>query len=544
MYRPKSNGGGEFVYELTDHLGNVRATLSNETTVYIATMEDNGAADYTNPRVTEMQYFANQFETQQVDARMNHTLASTAVPAPPYEAVPNPANTSYLHWASGVSPQNVIGAGITMKVETGDQVNLEAWAKFQHNATYTRDATPALMASLASGAFLGLNGLETTLQATQDFTTGIPLMLAGTNSDPATKPYAYLNYIVFDQNFVFKDGGATRVPDAAGFDAGMEISVLPQLVNFAQPIMIGQSGFIYVWVSNESANTQVWWDDLKVTLTGSRVTQATDYYAFGSTMRSQAVPTEPEYRFGMQGAFSEKDDETGWNNFEARNFDPIISRWLIPDRAREFWSPYLGMGNDPIRFIDPDGETIKINGYTYIPGVEYTGKNVFIAATVKSLNRLYQAEQAMGGSIIKELSDSDIELKILKTSSLDLEYKNENRTLGFNPNAGLYTFDGPTSSGKKTGAQSAEIGLIHDVGNPFYYKINGTLEKHFDEKPTLPDYKNLAEQIAVGIETQYLLQINRMFNLNNTIRNNDYGDAFKTISPESTSPQNTLGDRD
>jgi len=29
---------------------------------------------------------------------------------------------------------------------------------------------------------------------------------------------------------------------------------------------------------------------------------------------------------------------------------------------------------------------IKINGYTYVPGVEYTGKNVFMAATVKSLS--------------------------------------------------------------------------------------------------------------------------------------------------------------
>ena len=59
-------------------------------------------------------------------------------------------------------------------------------------------------------------------------------MLAGTSSDLSTKPYAYLNYIVFDQNFTFKDGGAMRVPDAAGFDAGLEIAVQPQRVSIGK----------------------------------------------------------------------------------------------------------------------------------------------------------------------------------------------------------------------------------------------------------------------------------------------------------------------
>jgi RHS repeat-associated protein len=355
VYRTKPNGGGEYVYELTDHLGNVRATMKNETTVFIATMEDNGATDMTNPRVTENEFFKNLFETQQRDTRMNHTLSSAAVPAPNYLTVPDPGNTSYLNWTSGVSPQNIIGPGITLKVETGDQLNLEAWAKFQKNASYTRDATPAAMASLLGTTFVGTNGLESILQATQDFSNGIPMMLAGTSSDPGTKPFAYLNYLVFDKNFVFQDGGAARVPDAAGFDAGMEIAVHPQPVSFTDPIEIHQSGYIYVWVSNESENTKVWWDDLKVTLTGSRVTQATDYYPFGLVMREQTTANELEYRYKYQGQYAEKDDETGWEHFELREFDPIIARWTAVDPKGQFYSPYVGMGNNPVSGVDPDG---------------------------------------------------------------------------------------------------------------------------------------------------------------------------------------------
>ena len=56
-------------------------------------------------------------------------------------------------------------------------------------------------------------------------------------------------------------------------------------------------------------------------------------------------------------------EETGWNSFEARiayadssAYDPVIGRWLSVDPARQFASPYVGMGNNPVVNVDPDGE--------------------------------------------------------------------------------------------------------------------------------------------------------------------------------------------
>ena len=66
--------------------------------------------------------------------------------------------------------------------------------------------------------------------------------------------------------------------------------------------------------------------------------------------------TTESYRFGYQGQFAEKDFETGYNQFEARLYDARIGRWMIPDPAGQFHSPYLGMGNNPVRYVDPDGE--------------------------------------------------------------------------------------------------------------------------------------------------------------------------------------------
>ena len=33
----------------------------------------------------------------------------------------------------------------------------------------------------------------------------------------------------------------------------------------------------------------------------------------------------------------------------------MIGRWLVPDPYGQYWSSYLGMGNNPVSSVDPDG---------------------------------------------------------------------------------------------------------------------------------------------------------------------------------------------
>jgi RHS repeat-associated protein len=61
------------------------------------------------------------------------------------------------------------------------------------------------------------------------------------------------------------------------------------------------------------------------------------------------------YRYGYQGQFAERDEETGWNHFELREYDAASIRWLIPDPMRQYPSPYVAFGNSPIIKVDPDG---------------------------------------------------------------------------------------------------------------------------------------------------------------------------------------------
>lgn len=340
-------GTGMLAYELTDHLGNVRAVLRKETMTYTATMEDNGQADITNPRVQEMQMFENIETVAKEDARFNYT------------ALPGAEYSAYLYWINGGATQNNrMGPAIALKVEKGDTLKMETWVRYKKKVSYSRTATVGMMASLLGGSFAGGVGFEAlgSAQATTEFTEAMNAAGMMTDSDNS-KPYAYLNYLLLDENLNYAGHSWVRVPDAAGFNAGEE--GLPNKhvkMEISTPGAVAtKRGYVYIWLSNESENTEVWFDDFKVSHRQGIVAQATDFGAWGEVLREQKYTTAEDYRFGYQGQFAEKDPETGWNHFELREYDPIVARWTIVDPLRVGFSVYMAMSNNPINRIDRRG---------------------------------------------------------------------------------------------------------------------------------------------------------------------------------------------
>lgn len=94
------------------------------------------------------------------------------------------------------------------------------------------------------------------------------------------------------------------------------------------------------------------------------VTNYADYYPFGMQLPERILNGADGYRYGYQGEFAEKEDpeSTGTtNSFELRLWDARIGRWLTADPYGQYASPYLGMGNNPINGVDPDG--VFFGGY-------------------------------------------------------------------------------------------------------------------------------------------------------------------------------------
>lgn len=94
-----------------------------------------------------------------------------------------------------------------------------------------------------------------------------------------------------------------------------------------------------------------------------------DYYPYGYRLREGGT----RYRTGFQGKYSEFDNETGWNSFDMRMYDSRMARWLSPDPKEQYYSSYVGMGNNPVNGVDKDGaewEKLKADWYRLWHGGE------------------------------------------------------------------------------------------------------------------------------------------------------------------------------
>jgi RHS repeat-associated core domain len=358
-YYPQEDGSTN--YEITDHLGNVRALLRDNVNVYTATMEDNGVEDVTNPRVEELAYFENLFETEKDnDRHMNVT--------PPSEAEPDPRKSAYLFWndtPGSTEQEKAVGPSWAKKVSVGDKVDAKVWTRYEEKISFAKNFDLVVFSSLLANTFTTMVGFEgySLPQTTASVSSGLLAPTFNDDDEDNERPYAYLNYLLFDENLNFVQADRFRVPEHAGSDqASLYLEGnKPVQMNFDAPVTITQNGYIYIWVSNESKEARVWFDDLTITHEEHIVVQATDYGVWGDLIREQKSD-EALYRYGYQGQFSEKDEETGWNHFELREYDPVIGRWLQKDPMSQFFSPYIGMGNNPVHLTDPRGGCVDGQG--------------------------------------------------------------------------------------------------------------------------------------------------------------------------------------
>lgn len=181
----------------------------------------------------------------------------------------------------------------------------------------------------------------------------------------------------------------------------------------------------YFYVHDHLGNNRI------VADTKSNVVQSTEYYPFGLQYADGTGQEKQAYKYN--GKEFDQMHGLNWYDYAARQYDPVVPHLPTPDPHSEnyySWSPYVYVGNNPMKYIDADGkdwtmsitrnkdgEIIGVNIQTkvYITGVNASSER---AEELNSLAKdTYKSKNVDGISVSFDVSyeyQADITSKDLK----------------------------------------------------------------------------------------------------------------------------------
>ncbi len=430
---PANQTTGQYHFDLTDHLGNVRVSFSPTPIIsrQVATMEADAEAAY-----YEESFFSNLNTRRKFKS---------------YNTTPINDQSADPQWVADLNPYagTITGPARSLAVRKGDKVRLQVRARYEQlGSETTTTGSEGVVAAILSafGASAGVEG-SASYQALSEALAGSAL-LANEGDDV---PHAYLNYLLFDENFTLVEEGMAEVTQAGAVTAttpdAVETLILPE-------ITASQNGYLYTFLSNESNwNVSVYFDDFVVEHE-THLVQVNDYYPFGAR-HDQGSFIADHAKYGYQGKELTADLNLNLLDFHARQYDPILGRFHSSDpmaMAVAGMSPYAGMGNNPIIYVDPDGNLFFV---PILIGAAIGGAiNLGIQAAQGNINSVGDGLVAFGiGALAGGAAVAAPQL------------------IGSLAGVGLTTATGGVAAGFVPGAVAGGVGgFLNNFGNALYFQ--------------------------------------------------------------------------
>ncbi|MEK7199795.1 MAG: hypothetical protein AAB212_07745, partial [Bacteroidota bacterium] len=277
--RKKPDNSYVYDYFVKDHLGNTRMVLTEEyqqDTYPVATLEDGATS-------VESNYYQINTGAIAVNPASLPSTYQNNNGNPPYNTNPasNTTATSAKMYKLNGSTGDKTGLGITLRVMTGDTVNILGKSFWHTNGsdpvnTYNIVVNDLLTALAGTSAVVaGTHGTVTSSGLTgSSVVPGDVTSWLSNAPVVSTKPKAYINWILFDEQF-------RVVSSNSGFSSVNGTSDV--LNTHLQAVNISRNGYLYVYCSNES-NTDVFFDNLQLIHSRGPLLEETHYYPFGLAM--------------------------------------------------------------------------------------------------------------------------------------------------------------------------------------------------------------------------------------------------------------------
>ena len=345
LYLPTDNAPlpWKYEYHLKDHLGNLRFAFR---------------ADKDNGTVTQVVAGMEPVNAAKEERQFTH-VAETRL------ADPDHARTGdYVARLNARTGQRQ-GPSIRFKVAAGDSLRAEVYARYDRES----GATTLLRkgALVVGGTIISLPS-QTGTDQTQPVATRrhwLPFVGASLALVPqllkvkrAELPTAYLRYELFNKDSQLV---ATHIQ-------ALRRTASDEWQHLQAGTKADSAGFVHVSLVNESG-TAAYFDDITLSRVAPTTYQENHYDPFGLNLVGIEQAGSPDSNFQYNGKEKQEDFGLNWTDYSARMYDAQLGRWCsvdpLADRMRRF-STYSYAFDNPIRFIDPDGQEGKdviLRGY-------------------------------------------------------------------------------------------------------------------------------------------------------------------------------------